>query len=513
MSRSPQSARTVSLKSLFPQAVFTNGEDILVGSCSRRPKSPPHHNSAHVYVVGVDSRETEEEQIQDAVRLGAQAIITERLLPNAVPQCLVSDARQAYGQLIHALAKSPSQKLITVGVLGTHGKTSVSLLIASMMKTIGGSVAYWTSLGRSPEPNTENSKANPMTAASLTNFLSKAVKDKRPTAVIELTEEMLLNRTAAGVEFDVIVVPSFRKSQRHDSLESKGVEAAIVRTMTQLKGHGLVVYNADDARLNRLINRHQIPATSYGLDADADVRGKRLERNKGSQTMMVSAARSLMPLTSRLTGDHSLRHMLAAVTVGHVFGLELFEVIGGIERLTTIPGRMQSIVCGQEFSVYVDLADQADRLAVSLHALAPLGGKVICVAEVPDCATAEQRAAYGRVLSRAASRVLLTQSRLTNVRGQKLMWEVLDGCDKPAAVDLVSDRATAIELALRSAQPGDQIVLAGWGTQTWMNNVTKKAQTDRAVAEACLFDLVKEPKRPEMKVAEAKPFRVHRYDG
>ncbi len=93
------------------------------------------------------------------------------------------------------------------------------------------------------------------------------------------------------------------------------------------------------------------------------------------------------------------------------------------------------------------------------------------------------------------------------------MWEVLDGCDKPAAVDLVSDRATAIELALRSAQPGDQIVLAGWGTQTWMNNVTKKAQTDRAVAEACLFDLVKEPKRPEMKVAEAKPFRVHRYDG
>ncbi len=85
MSRSPQSARTVSLKSLFPQAVFTNGEDILVGSCSRRPKSPPHHNSAHVYVVGVDSRETEEEQIQDAVRL-----VLKRSLPSVCfpTQCL-----------------------------------------------------------------------------------------------------------------------------------------------------------------------------------------------------------------------------------------------------------------------------------------------------------------------------------------------------------------------------------------------------------------------------------------
>ncbi len=513
MARSPQFARSVSLKTLFPQAVFTNGEDILATSCSRRPKSPRDRDATHVYVAGVDSVECEEEQIQDAVRLGATAIITERLLPNAVPQCLVSDARQAYGQLIHALAKSPSQKLITIGVLGTHGKTSVSLLIASMMKTIGGSVAYWTSLGRSPEPGIEKSKSQSMNPASLTNFLSKAVKDKRPTAVIELNDEMLLNRTAAGVEFDVIVVPSFRKSQRHDHLESKGIEAAVVRTMTQLKGHGLVVYNADDARLNRLITRHQIPATCYGLDADADVRGKRIERTKGSQTMMVSAARSLMPLTSRLTGDHSLRHMLAAVTVGHVFGLELFEVIGGIERLNTIPGRMQSIVCGQDFSVHVDLADQADRLAVSLHALAPLGGKVICVAEVPECATAEQRAVYGRVLSRAASRVLLTQSRHANVRGQKLMWEVLDGCDQPAAVDLVPDRATAIELALRSARPGDQILLAGWGSHSWMNNVKKQSQTDRALAESLLFAMVNEPKEVKPAAAEVNRFRVHRYDG
>ncbi len=512
MARSPRSSRSVSLKTLFPQAVFTAGDDILASSCSRRPKAPENFDATHVFVAGVDSLESNDDKIADAIRLGAKAVITERLLPTPIPQCLVGDARMAYGKLLHALAQSPSQKLVTVGVLGTHGKTSVSLLIASMLKAVGGSVGYWTSLGRNPQPIQTKTNPGTITAAGLTTWMAQSVKAKRPAVVIELSEEMLLNRTAAGIEFDVLVIPSFRKSQRHDSLESRGIETGLIRAIEQLKDHGLVVYNADDARLNRLIERHRIPALGYGLDADANVRGKRIDRMKGTQTMMVSAGNALMPLTSSLAGDHSLRHLLAAVTVGHAFGLELFEVIGGVERMSSIPGRMQTIACGQDFTVHVDLADQADRLAVSLHALAPLGGRIICVAEVPECASADQRAAYGRVLSRSASRVLLTQSRHTNTRGQKLMWEVLDGCDRPAAVDLVPDRTTAIELALRSAEPGDQVLFAGWGSSPWTNNRDKRSFTDKELAEACLYRMVDEPKQPRSAAVALEGLRIHRHD-
>jgi UDP-N-acetylmuramoyl-L-alanyl-D-glutamate--2,6-diaminopimelate ligase len=512
MTRSPRSQRSVSLKALFPQAVFTTGEDILAQSCSRRPKAPRDMDIQHVFVAGVGSIESTECHLQDAVRLGAKAVITERLLPTSLPQCLVGDARQAYGKLLHALAKNPSKKLVTIGVLGTHGKTSASLLIASMMKAIGGSCGYWTSLGRSPHPAEVNLASSAPSAANLASWLVQSVKAKRPAVVVEISEDMLLQRSTAGIEFDVLVIPSFRKSQRHDRLESRGIETGMMRTIEQLKSHGLVVYNADDARLNRLIERHRIPAVGYGLDADANVRGKRIERTKGSQTMMISAGHSLMPLTTPLSGDHSLRHMLAAVAVGYSFGLELFEVIGGVERMTSIPGRMQSLSCGQDFSVHVDLADQADRLAVSLHALAPLGGRVICVAEVPECASNEQRAAYGRVLSRSASRVLLTQSRRTNVRGQKLMWEVLDGCDRPAAVDLVPDRATAIELAIRSAEPGDQILLAGWGSNGWTNNRDKHSFTDKDLAEKCLYKLVNETEEARPAAVAVEGLRIHRND-
>ena len=103
----------------------------------------------------------------------------------------------------------------------------------------------------------------------------------------------------------------------------------------------------------------------------------------------------------------------------------------------------------------VDSADHADRIAVSLHALSRHGNgsPIVCVAEVPEHANGDSRAAFGRVLERSASKVILTQSRRPASSGQALMWEVLDGCERPAAIQLVPNRAAAIELALRSAQP------------------------------------------------------------
>ncbi len=490
MSQAPRAAQLVSLKSLFPQAVFTAGEDIEVSSCSRRPLSKLAKSKSHLFVAGVDSLENSDSDASAAIARGAGAILSERLLPIPVPQCLVGDVRQAYGQLLHALAKFPSQKLLTVGVMGTHGKSSVALMIASMLKKIAGNVAYSTTLGSTPELAATSQTVHAPTAKTLAGWMAKAVKQKFPAAVIELSDEMVLHRTAAGIEFDVLVIPSFRKTQRHDRLESRGIETAILRSIDQLKEHGLVVYNADDARLNRLIERHEIPALGYAIDADAEVRGKLIERQKGSQTMMISTGRSLMPLTTCLPGDHSLRHNLAAVAVGYAFGLELHEVIGGVERLRSIPGRMESIVRGQDFSVHVDMADQADRLAVALHALAALGGRITCVAEVPDCADADQRAAYGRVLNRAASRVILTQSRRSTKQGQRLMWEVLDGCDNPAAIHLVPDRAVAIELAMRSAESGDQVLLAGWGGDRWTNASNKQTCSDKEQAESCLYSMM-----------------------
>jgi UDP-N-acetylmuramoyl-L-alanyl-D-glutamate--2,6-diaminopimelate ligase len=185
--------------------------------------------------------------------------------------------------------------------------------------------------------------------------------------------------------------------------------------------------------------------------------------------------------------------MLGAAAVGYAFGLELYEIVQGIERLQKIPGRLQRVPNSNQCPVYIDSADQADRLAVAMHALSKHGNPIICVAEVPEAATPEQMAAYGRVLERSASRVILTQSRQSTRSGQKAMWQVLDGCEYPASIQIVPNREMAIELAIRSASAGEQILLAGWGANRWTNDQTKDLKNDMECAAVMLARMPSKP--------------------
>ena len=480
------STTLVSLRSLFPKAQILGASDIRCDSCHSHPETVKPNG---VLFIGLEDTEDLARQVIEGVANGAVGIVTEQFLPSPIPQCIVSDVREAYAVLANAIVGNPSKKVLTIGVIGTHGKTTAALITAAMLKHVGNRVAYHSTLGGC-DGATAGLRSDPdSTAGELASFISKAQLNGSPAVVLEITDEMLCTRATQGIEFDVLLFTSLRKSQRVDKLRARGVENSLQRLMGQLKNHGVIVYNADDARLNRWIQRHQPHSIGYGIDAACDVMGKRLKTQGSSQSMMVQVGRSVMPLTSRLIGDHNARHILGAVAIGYAFGLDTDEIVAGIERLQRIPGRLQSIA-NPRCSVTIDLADQADRLAVSLHALARNNSApIVCVAEVPESATAEQLMAYGRVLERAASRVILTQSRVSAANAQKTIWNVLDGCSHPAAVQIVPNRETAIEFALRSARPGDQIMLAGWGSVRWTNNQTRESKSDLDVVEALLAKL------------------------
>jgi UDP-N-acetylmuramyl tripeptide synthase len=166
---------------------------------------------------------------------------------------------------------------------------------------------------------------------------------------------------------------------------------------------------------------------------------------------------------------------------------------------------MQRVAIDHDFSLYVDLADQPDRLAVALHSLSKDGTPVTCIAEVPDAATPEQLAAYGRVLERSASFVILTQSRRSIRFGQKAIWQVLDGCERPAAIQIVPNRRSAIELAIRSSRPGDAILMAGWGANRWTNDQTRESLCDLDVASELLREFINEPTQQDNARGLPKP--------
>lgn len=484
------SHRSVSLRTLFPNAKFIGTEDITCQACDQYPDAQLEN---WVFAAGLNTWASPEQEVLQAQANGAIGILTEQYLPTPVPQCIVENIQDALGELSMQLAGNPCEKILTIGVVGTHGKTTASLMIASMLKKIGKSVAYHTSLGGSTGRQTGLVAEATADALCLAEWLKQSVSEKTPAAILELTDEMLQSHAAAGIQFDVLVFTSLRRTQRCDTLQARGIENAMSRLLGQLKEHGVVVCNADDARLNRWANRSCPDAIRYGLDADADIQGRRLSSLQGEQTLMLSAGHSIAPLTSSILGDHNARHMLCAVAVGYSLGLELYETVCGVERLQRIPGRMQRVAVEFDRKVFVDEADQPDRLAVALHSLSKDGTPVICVAEVPDAATPEQLAAYGRVLERSASFVILTQCRKSVRFGQKAVWQVLDGCERPAAVQIVPNRLAAIELAIRSSRPGEAILLAGWGAGRWTNDQGNEGRCDLDVATHLLREFANEP--------------------
>ncbi|MCR9293444.1 MAG: Mur ligase family protein [bacterium] len=454
----------LSLRGFLSEAVFVGAEDIRVRRCvDRADKCTP----GDVFVPRRSPTADEHDRVEEAVRRGAVAVVAERLLPVSVPQCLIEDTHQAYARICHALAGDPSRRMLSIAVVGTHGKTTTSLFVSSMLKKLGGAVAYYTSLGASDSTACDRTATRPPGARRLANWMRKADMAGAPAAVVELTPAMLANQVAAGVEFDLIILTGLRAGQNRGAANVREYTLLLDRFLASLKPHGMLLYNADDAQAAAWAERCDATAVSYGLDAAEHVRAKRLSRMGGEQQLLVSAGHLLMPLTLKIPGDHVARAALAAVATSWMFDLPVPKAIAGVELLQSIPGRMQRIQESVEAPVYIDAGSTPDQLAVATHALRQHQlGPATVVLDLNSRVTQRCRQRLGEVLDRSSARIVLSGSDLSATATQSIAMDVLGGVRSPGRVHVIPDREAAINWAVDNTDSG-AILLAGCGVQGW----------------------------------------------
>ncbi|MCA9132802.1 MAG: hypothetical protein KDA45_06595, partial [Planctomycetales bacterium] len=442
----------LSLRGFLREAIFVGTEDISVQRCVNRAAlcQPgdvffPQHTAAG----------DEHDLVEEAIERGAVAVVCERLLPVSVPQCLVSDTREVYGRVCQALVGQPSQRMLTIGVVGTYGKTTTALFLAAMLKRMGGAVAYYTSLGASDSVVCDRAATRPPAARKLAKWLGQADQAGSPAAIIELTPSMLQQQVAAGVEFDVIVLTGMRAGQFRGALSHSDFGAQLSKLSENLKPHGMLLYNADDAIASQWAEASGLDCVNYGLDAARHVRGKRLGRAGGEQQLLTMTGNLLMPLTLKIPGDHIARAALAALATSWMFDFPTAEAIAGIESLTSIPGRMQRLPQAVDVPLFIDDAETPDRVAVALHALRvhQLGGTTV-VMDLGCRLSSRWRQRLGEVLDKGADRVILSASDLSPQVAQGIAMDVLGGCRSPGRVQVIPDRSAAIRWAVDHSEQG-----------------------------------------------------------
>jgi UDP-N-acetylmuramoyl-L-alanyl-D-glutamate--2,6-diaminopimelate ligase len=455
----------VSLRQVLPRGKFLGSSDIRVRSCCSDSRIV---RPGDLFVALVGGNSDGHEFAQQAVAQGATAVLAERLLPVPVPTCLVPDSRMALGHICQHLAGQPTRQMNVVGVSGSHGKTTTSVLISSVLKAAQQRVGTTNTVAYDDSFESSAARRTTPTAPELASWMARMVANGCQSAVIEVSSGALAARHLAGVELDAAVLTNIRRGQsgKHGSLLN--YRRAKERLFEHLKPDGLAVLNADDPASQYLLSRVEQPMITIGMRAEAELTATLVERFPGEQTFLLHAGNETIPVRTRIIGDQHIYNCLAATAIGLVMGIDLPTIVRGLEQVAHVAGHLERVECGQPFGVYVDCAQTPDALAVALQTLRQVTpGRVFCVYGAKADGDRANRPLMGRVVERAADREVITCDNPEHEQPLQIAHDILDGYRRPGRPHILPDREAAIGWALSQARTGDSVLIAGKGHESF----------------------------------------------
>jgi UDP-N-acetylmuramoyl-L-alanyl-D-glutamate--2,6-diaminopimelate ligase len=454
----------VSLRGLIPSASFVGCADITVSAVTEHSQDC---TPGCLFAALPGSKTHGREHVRHALLGGAAAILTDRPLADvSLPQCIVPDARQVYGRLCHGLYAFPSQRLGVAGVTGTNGKTTTTWIVRSLLE----SASHPTGVIGTIEYNDgmESRPARLTTPDALTIARTLAAMRDRHTshAALELSSHALKQGRTAGLTLDVGIVTNVT----HDHFDYHGNFHDYIRSKARISGHikrgGLLALNADDPNSENILERldNDVRVLMYGIDSPADLRAEQIVSGPdGSRFQMVFGTNRTECFTP-LVGRHNVSNCLAAASAALHFGLSLEQIALGLETLTFVPGRLERVDCGQPFQVYVDFAHTDDALRRAISAVRTVtAGKVIIVFGAGGDRDKVKRPLMGRAAA-LADEAIITSDNPRSEDPYHIVDQILSGFSGMGLEPTVLiDRKEAIQAAIRRAQPGDAVIVAGKG--------------------------------------------------
>jgi UDP-N-acetylmuramoyl-L-alanyl-D-glutamate--2,6-diaminopimelate ligase len=409
--------------------------------------------------------------LDDAVKRGARAIVSEEAPARSdVTWIQTPDSRWAAGALAAGLCGHPSSKLRVVGVTGTNGKTTSSYLVSSALSRLAPPTAMMGTvearIGEERFPTRHTTPEAPV----VQSFLLCAYEAGARFGVLEVSSHGLSLSRLAGTEFDVALFTNLSRDHLdyHEDMESY-FQAKRALFTRYLRETGRAVVCIDDAYGERLAAELQSRAVTYGASDSADLNVASVEADMEGLRIRFREQGVERELTSRLLGGFNARNLIGAYGVVRALGFEPEETIGALEDADGAPGRFERVPLPSQlgFDVVVDYAHTDDALRKVLEAARPLTrNRLTVVFGAGGERDRDKRPLMGDVASRLADGVVVTSD---NPRGEDplgIIKEIQLGVGG-APVDVEPDRRAAIELAMSRAEPGDLVVVAGKGHETY----------------------------------------------
>ena len=401
----------------------------------------------------------------DAAGAGAGAVVVERRLdlPDEVVQVVVPSVREAMGPIAAAFYGRPADAMTIVGVTGTNGKTTTTYLLERVFREAGLAPGVIGTTGIRVDGRPEPFDRTTPEAPDLHRLLA-GMRDRGIGAVaMEVSSHGLDQHRVGGMRFDCAVFTNLSQDHLdyHGTLEAY-LEAK-ARLFTPIMAERAAV-NVDTPE-GRSLLRDDLPTLTYGMGEGADVRATDIALTSDGLAFRVDG----LAVRSRLRGGFNVLNSLAALAAARQVGIDDQAFVRGIAALRGVPGRMEPVEVGQPFQVLVDYAHTPDSLENVLQAVRPLAGgrRVIAVFGCGGDRDRGKRPLMGEAATRLAELTVITSDNPRSEDPETIIAEIVPGARRGGGEFVVEpDRRGAIRRAIRAADAGDVVVIAGKGHET-----------------------------------------------
>lgn len=374
----------------------------------------------------------------------------------------------------------PSRKLLVVGVTGTKGKSTVTELAASIFRASGKKVAVLSTIhfviGDEERPNLF--KMTMPGRSFIQKFMREAVDAKCDVLVLEMTSEGAKQFRHRGIDLDCLIFTNLA----HEHIESHGsyekyreAKLSIARQLNKgaSKKKVLVVNRDDNEALHfkDAVNKN-VTVIPYGFD-DAQEKP-----HDGALEFTWHGKR----ITSPLRGYFNIYNILAAATCAHHFGVSFEQIQKGVATLDRVPGRVEEVVCGQDFEVIVDYAHTPDSLIALYRSFE--GKRIIGV--LGNCGGGRdtwKRPEMGQIADEYCDEIILTNEDPYDEDPRSIVDAMVTAITETPH-EIIMDRREAIAAAFKKAKAGDVVLITGKGTDPYIMgaNGSKEEWSDKEVA-------------------------------
>ncbi|PIX07374.1 MAG: UDP-N-acetylmuramoyl-L-alanyl-D-glutamate--2,6-diaminopimelate ligase [Flavobacteriales bacterium CG_4_8_14_3_um_filter_35_10] len=409
--------------------------------------------------------------IDAAIKKGAKVIICQDLPAQRVENVtyiVVEDTKSALADMASNFYDNPSKKLKLVGITGTNGKTTVATLLYDLFSKLGYKVGLLSTvkiLVNQQEFKTDNTTPDSLT---INRYLAQMVKQGVSFCFMEVSSHGIHQKRTKGLNFTGGIFTNLTQDHLDYHLTFNAYRDVKKAFFDNLPKTAFALINADDKNGEVMLQNCQAKTYRYSLNSLADFKGKILENSLDGLLLQLNKNE----IWVKLFGTFNAYNILAIYGTAMLLEVEEFDALKIISSLESVKGRFQFVLTESKISIIVDYAHTPDALKNVLSTLNTIrtgNEKLICVMGCGGDRDKDKRKKMGYIASKLSNLTIITSDNPRSENPEAIISQIELGVEPQDFKKILSitNREQAIKTASQLAQPGDIVLIAGKGHETY----------------------------------------------